>query len=617
MALSKEFYLDEIRSKYPNSYNESLKDLPVKDLEDMLDFLDQALEKADGGSIGIEVLFKPKREKFNMGGGQFTSGGNISPGTDRRGNVRNDNPFTGGGGGGNTIKVAELTPKQKKFIDKQKFGLQENLIPARDIFNKITNPKLGIFDTPTFGFGGQEPTTEEEFNEYLRSIGVVQQVKDGGRVGMVSGGALKGIMNLFKRGGDDAVDLAKQEEIFRTGPITTKFLEDVDDKVITKFVRTRDTKGPGSYGMYDNFDDMPAGLKAAEIIKRFVDRKTGKINYEDAEFFIGRKLKGDETIDELIDIAIKEPIGTGSSPFKDFEEYVLKGEKKADGGRVGLFMGGPALEGQALDIYNSMNAYGFSDQEIADALAARGLYTPGGSTPNTPDQGIINQQLQTGGGRDDNQTGFGKFGNLDPTTEKTFVKDVYTIDKNMYPGAPMTGSFKPTKVTGYKNVNTGAYQTLEGKNINHAGINIKPGIVALMEAIGLGEPKNLTGLPYKEGYIAGTFTGKKLSDFNPLNLFKKQQATVAEINAMNQKAIKDMQEKQRAEEAAKRAATERAIISGGANIGGGGGGGNITTRAGTFAPGDYSDVAGTLADPREKMDFYKDGGLATMFTRRR
>ena len=70
MALSKEFYLDEIRSKYPNSYNEGLKDLPVKDLEDMLDFLDQALEKADGGAIGIEVLFTDKkpRKNFFMGG---------------------------------------------------------------------------------------------------------------------------------------------------------------------------------------------------------------------------------------------------------------------------------------------------------------------------------------------------------------------------------------------------------------------------------------------------------------------------------------------------------------------------------------------------------------------
>ena len=73
MALSKEFYLEEIKSKYPNSYNEGLKDLEVKELEDMLDFLDEALEKADGGSIGIEVLFKEKmkdggRVGFNVGG---------------------------------------------------------------------------------------------------------------------------------------------------------------------------------------------------------------------------------------------------------------------------------------------------------------------------------------------------------------------------------------------------------------------------------------------------------------------------------------------------------------------------------------------------------------------
>ena len=73
MPLSKEFYLEEIKSKYPNSYNKSLEDLPVKDLEDMLDFLDEALGKADGGSIGIEVLFK---EKMKEGGrvGLFMGG---------------------------------------------------------------------------------------------------------------------------------------------------------------------------------------------------------------------------------------------------------------------------------------------------------------------------------------------------------------------------------------------------------------------------------------------------------------------------------------------------------------------------------------------------------------
>ena len=39
----------------------------------------------------------------------------------------------------------------------------------------------------------------------------------------------------------------------------------------------------------------------------------------------------------------------------------------------------------------------------------------------------------------------------------------------------------------------------------------------------------------------------------------------------------------------------------------------VTTTGGdTYAAGDYSDVAGTLGDPREKMDYYKNGGLASI-----
>ena len=324
-------------------------------------------------------------------------------------------------------------------------------------------------------------------------------------------------------------------------------------------------------------------------------------------------------------------------PGESLTEYIERRrrefESKADGGSIGIevlfkpkrqnfFMGGPALEGQALSIYNSMKDYGATDQAIADRLAAMGLYTAGGSGTGTEttQSNIIGAQLNQGGGRDDNQTGFGKFGNLDPTTERTFVKDVYTIDKNAAPGAPMTGSFKPTEVTGYLNVNTGNYQTLEGKNINHAGLNIKPGIVALMEAVGLGEPKNLTGLPYKEGQIAGTFTGKKLSDFNPFNLFKKQQATVAEINAMNKKAVDDLRAKQAEEKAVKEAAIAaemaRYNITSDSDFGGGtpgGGGGNVRTTGGDV----YGGSAYGYNEAEEKTDYYRDGGLATMFTRRR
>ena len=329
-------------------------------------------------------------------------------------------------------------------------------------------------------------------------------------------------------------------------------------------------------------------------------------------------------------------LGADVMPGESLTDYIERRrrefESKADGGAIGievlftdkkprqkLFMGGPALEGQALAIYNSMNAYGFSDQAIANALQEQGLYTPADSGSTQPEQvtGIINQQIQTGGGRDDNQTGFGKFGNLDPTTERTFVKDVYTIDKNAAPGAPMTGSFKPTEVTGYKNVNTGIYQTLEGKNINHGGIQIKPAFAAVLEKLGVGpiDETQFTGLPYREGYIAGTFTGK-----NPLDFFKKQQATIADINAMNKKAYDDLQAKLAAEKAAKEAAIAaemaRYNITSGSDFGGGtpgGGGGNVTTKGGDV----YGGAAYGYNEAAEKTDYYKDGGLATMFKPRR
>ena len=84
-------------------------------------------------------------------------------------------------------------------------------------------------------------------------------------------------------------------------------------------------------------------------------------------------------------------------------------ESKADGGSIGievlfqpkrqnLFMGGPALEGEALSIYNSMNTYGATDQEIADRLTSLGLYDPNASTPPGAGDNIIGSQINQGGG---------------------------------------------------------------------------------------------------------------------------------------------------------------------------------------------------------------------------
>jgi hypothetical protein len=524
---------------YIKGQNIKIKEIEMDPIGDMQKIFEN---KADGGMIGIEVLFGPKRDDFRVGGaagreyGANTSASRGVRTSPSRGPSRDDR--------GPTMRTQTKKPVFKSDIAPQ--------------FQGLVQPAAGV----KFDFLKKQKFYNQPFK-------------------------LEDVSAMEKAGADAAGTLSSLEKLMGGKMTVGNVLENM---------------AGGSYG------DIPSTTQ-----DKLKEQILGKVDFGDTfpkNFSFGNITPTIEGGRIDIDETKLDDDAMAAKKFLDLK----------DGGRVGFFMGGPALEGQALQIYNSMNAYGFTDQEIADALSARGLYTPAGSgTTTTAPEGIIGAQLNQGSGRDDNRTGFGKFGNLDPTTEKTFIKDVYTIDRNAAPGAPMTGSFKPTEVTGYLNVNTGNYQTLEGKNINHAGLNIKPGILAIAEALGLGpiDETQFTGLPYKEGQIAGTFTGKKLSDFNPLNLFKKQQATVAEINAMNQKAIKDMQEKQRAEEAAKRRELENRIISGGANISGGGGGGNITTSAGTFAPGDYSDVAGTLADPREKMDYYRDGGLATMFTRRR
>jgi len=159
------------------------------------------------------------------------------------------------------------------------------------------------------------------------------------------------------------------------------------------------------------------------------------------------------------------------------------------------------------------------------------------TTPTTnASQGITNSginQYQGGGGGGGNQGGGGAFGNLDVSDIKTFQKDVYNSK---------TGMFEQQTVTGYKNPAMGNYQTFDGKNINHAGINAKPMIGLAMEAMGFGPKKDEKG--YYDGQISGMFTGFKPGNFKDFSGFIKTKKDRQKFMDDNKKTI-DRIEKER------------------------------------------------------------------------
>ena len=414
------------------------------------------------------------------------------------------------------------------------------------------------------------------------SIGIevlfTDKMANGVRVPAVSGGFLKllaegtakgkkGIMELVESGKgrfdefvetmnqskkpseliDESIQVTKE---MRDGPITIKMLEDMNPDTVKKLLRSEEI---GLYG-----SQRPEALIAADMIKRFT-KADGTIDYERAEIILNRKLKGNESLDELLEIEFT------TRPDK------IPDEGLADGGRVGLFMGGDPLTGQALSIYNSMNAYGFSDQEIADALSDQGLYTAGDSTP-VVEEGIINAApniINQGGG--DGPPGPA------PTGTKTY-------------GKTFTGMTMP-----------------DGTPIGSSGVVEGPGIID-----GL---KN-----------AATGLFDLYSKFSPIGIFsnfmKQRAEKQQEIqdNAID-KARKE-REMQEAIAEAERKERERAAQYGATNYGRGADGQQSYSGDAVGAPGLGFGVGATTGGPvsnrtgRGRQDYSK-GGLATMFVEKR
>ena len=500
MALSKEFYLEEIKSKYPNSYNKSLEDLPVKDLEDMLDFLDEALGKADGGSIGIEVLFGPK---VPAAPSQLVEESEIVLGYRGDDAARSDRASGRSAGradpGGSVDRSAVSGGSQYA-----KNVAAQNNKPSfkKKVKSVVTNPAVQALGGAllTGGINLAAPGALEKLNK------------------------ARMISNVLKYGKDIAVE-DELESITKTG---------------------------------------------------------------------------------------------GISPY-------------ADGGRVGLFMGGPALEGQALQIYNSMNAYGFSDQEIADALSARGLYTaPGSGTgTETTQSNIIGAQLDQGGG-----------GGGITELQETFTRAAgstpkFSQDAFFGLGKFLQGKERGTLGTRLANqprlplpASIAAYSM---SPFNPDSKNYNPDFADQLNFLELGDDMigmSGTGLKHGSGsvlagqnVISGFGSNNYLTQLNKYinrkNITDKaRQKGIDERNAFLAAQEKKNQERIAAERAAGAAANQAMQRQAG-----GGGGGNLTRSRSQGGLGLSASQAQAVSAANQAAGMggfgLKEGGLATMFTRRR
>ena len=204
----------------------------------------------------------------------------------------------------------------------------------------------------------------------------------------------QGIANALKNKSSEDVEEVQESEIFINKEKIS--LEDLDEMTDEEAA------------------DLPDEDKA-ELMKQAGKKRDRELSIATSEK-LGLSGPGKEKID--IEREIDERVDPGGIQKEkkgyDFRDYIPKGAYKkryADGGaigievlfeeknpRQGLFMGGPPLTGQALQTYNSMKAYGFSDQEIADALSLQRASASNAETATAATAAPINIYNQLGGG---------------------------------------------------------------------------------------------------------------------------------------------------------------------------------------------------------------------------
>jgi len=443
-------------------------------------------QKADGGSVGIEVLFEPKRKDFNIGGRATR----VTP-YDARASVQD---FTNALQSVSAGTTYQQQAQAKEYARQQASSMLNQAMKSADP-NKGSGLQ-GIYDTffknkntgigpSTFSPGAsgrmisysskdRDRILDTMANQMLDTTNYSQSKVNERREKEYADYMNNLIASTYGKAGDyraEAMTLNMPTEAYFDYLVTS----DPKNKLSTRDVLSRDPYfDPKTYVPTDYSNpETPRPPSPYEVYYQ-----------QELQNQIGAGIPVGQRIQKGQVMGLPTLVGSGSQMGPGYEAYadVLARNKKMlglkDGGRVGLFMGGDPLTGQALAIYNSMNAYGFSDQEIADALQAQGLYTPG-SAP--VEEGIIstapNIINQGGGGGDGPSTPPGPTFNRDDNlgfsdyqgTGPGFVESILGIPAalvNAYtkisPGINFVKSiFKPRVETFYNQPNLDAIAKAE------------------------------------------------------------------------------------------------------------------------------------------------------------
>ena len=364
---------------------------------------------ADGGSIGIEILFEPKRKDFNIGGNvqRVTTPQPYDPRASATDFARAIDMV----GAGTNMQKAKAIQSYDQNVQRQNMvnriqkmnpagtgnflqGIKDFGDHARvseTMAGKLNKPVIPEYGFQT-GYDFQKKFTGLDPKISAGLAAAYQTLQEGSRALLDGPGGIT-LGQAMKTAQQQATE--NMEGIFAadTGTITpeqqaarNEYLESqgqptepvIDQDRISEIVEQQKAAGVPETGLITNFQQDDG----SSVIPNFEKLTDG--TYKDTR---SGDIYGAETY---------ASIAAGMYP----NIYDPNKQTLADGGRVGLFMGGDPLTGQALAIYNSMNSYGFTDQQIADALQGQGLYTPGGTTPDAPTtiQPIGFQSNNEGGG---------------------------------------------------------------------------------------------------------------------------------------------------------------------------------------------------------------------------